>query len=95
MKRYQIAKKIKAKIAAIDKLKTEILELRRIDTMLSDKNQQFTEQEEDVLVSGRPKVYEKKLVGRVHWKEKYADKDGGSPIVIERSQIVKINGEWQ
>lgn len=95
MKRYQIINKIKAKQQLIEKLKSEILELRREETLLSDRRQQFVEKEEDVLVSGRPKVYEKKLVGRVHWKEKFVDEDDPNiSISIPRSQAVRINGEW-
>lgn len=95
MKRYQITKKIKAKMDQIDKLKSDILDLRRQDALLSDKNQQFTEKEEEVLISVRPKKYEKKLVGRVHWKERFHDEDDPkNSFVIPRSKIVRINGEW-
>lgn len=94
MKRYRINKKIESKITSIAKLRAEILELRKADLLLSDKNQQFVEQEEDCLISGRPKLYEKKLVGRVNWKEKFTDEDTGDSITIDRSRVVRINGEW-
>ena len=96
MKRHIIQRKINNKIAFIDNLKNEILELRRQEVLISDKNQQFVEKEEQVLISGRPKVYETKLVGRIFWKEKFIDQDDPKhPIFIERTQVVRINGEWQ
>lgn len=96
MKRHDITRKIKSKQKKIEQLRNEILELRRQDTLFSDKNQWFEEKEEDVLISGRPKKYEKKLVGRVHWREKFFDEsDPKNSIIIDRQQIVRINGEWQ
>jgi hypothetical protein len=86
---------IDAKIEKIKQLKTEITELRKESILLSDKHQQFTEKEEEVLICGRPKKYETKLIGRIHWKDDFVDEDTGDVITIDRTQIVRINGEWQ
>lgn len=95
MKRSYINKKIEKKFNQIEKLKDDILNLKRQSALISDKNQQFIEEIEDVLVSGRPKKYEKKLVGRIRWKDKYVDEDDPKhPIIIDRTQVVRINGEW-
>ena len=94
-RRSTINKMIDAKIEKIKQLKTEITELSRESILLSDKHQQFTEKEEEVLICGRPKKYETKLIGRIHWKEDFIDEDTGDVITIDRSQIVRINGKWQ
>lgn len=86
---------IDAKIEKIKQLKTEITELRKESILLSDKHQQFTEKEEEVLICGRPKKYETKLIGRIHWKDDFVDEDTGDVITIDRTQIVRVNGEWQ
>lgn len=92
--RKQITKAIEAKFEKIKTLKAEIIELRKEDLLLNDKKQQFTEKDEEVLISGRPKKYETRLVGRIHWKEDFVDEDNGSVITIDRSQVVRVNGEW-
>lgn len=86
---------VEAKIEKIKQLKTEIIELNREAVLLTDKKQQFTEKEEEVLICGRPKKYETKLIGRIHWKDYFIDEDTGEKICIDRTQIVRINGEWQ
>ena len=92
--RKQISEKVKKNVAKIEALKSENLELLRESYLLCDKKQNFTEVEEDVLICGRPKKYERKLIGRVHWVEDFVDEDTGSVFSINRSQIVRINGEW-
>jgi len=86
---------VEAKLEKIKQIKTEIIELNREAVLLSDKKQQFTEKEEEVLICGRPKKYETKLIGRIHWKDDFVDEDTGDVITIDRTQIVRINGEWQ
>lgn len=34
------------------------------------------------------------LVGRYFWTEEFVDEDSGESVFIERSQIVRENGEW-
>jgi hypothetical protein len=96
-RRSTLYKLEKAKFDKINQLKAEIIELRKEDMLLCDKNQWFTEQEEEVLICGRPKKYETKLIGRIHWKETFKDEDkpdGKGDIVVERKQTVRVNGGW-
>jgi len=96
--RRQVNKAIDSRLKRIEKLKEEISQLRKIDCLISDKHQRFTEEMEDVLISRRPKVINKRLVGRIHWNEFFTDEDYPDSeekgIWIERSRIVRINGEW-
>ena len=97
-RRTTLIKLEKDKFAKIEQLKTEIIEIRKEAMLLCDKKQWFTEQNEEVLICGRPKKYETKLIGRVHWMETFKDEgkpDGSGDIEIERKQTVRINGEWQ
>lgn len=91
MKRYQIVNKIKANNLKIAALKQSNVELNRQHLLLSDKNQQYTEQEETF---GRGKSKETFLIGRLHWKEYFLDEDTDEKMSIERSHIVRKNGEW-
>lgn len=93
MKRDTLHKKIYSKQEQIEKLKSEIVELNKQNFLLSDKQQQFVEENEEVLICGRPKKYETKLIGRVNWKQKFEDGDGGF-VMIDRSLVVRVNGEW-
>ena len=90
-----IAKKIRNRRDRIEKLKNQIVDLERSFMMTSNRNQTYVEQVEDVLTSGRPKVYEKKLVGRLNWKQRFKDEDTGQVIVIDRSTVVKVDGEFK
>lgn len=77
-------------------MKAEILELNREDALLCDKEQWYKEQEETQTYGrGKNKVTETALVGRVYWKQGFKDDDTDDVVWIERSEIAKINGEWQ
>ncbi len=91
MTRTQIRNKVKTKEAQIKKLDNEIIELYKRDYLLCDKKQWFKEEEE---THGRGKKKETNLVGRIYWKEGFKDEDTGKIIMIERSQSVRVNGEW-
>ncbi len=82
--------------AQTESLKLKLTDLVKEDWLLSDKEQWFTEQEETEQVSKRPKKFETALVGRVHWNEFFqdGDKPEGEGVTIERSKIVRVNGEW-
>ena len=94
MKRYQIINKINNKIKAIEKLRAEIIVLKKQNLKFSDKNMQYVEANEEVLISNRPKVYETKLIGRTNFKNTFTDEDTGQKIVIDRSVVVTVNGEF-
>jgi hypothetical protein len=97
MTREQIENQRKANFEKIEALKCENIELARQALLLSDGKQWFTEE-----IEHHPRRrYERgsneldgKLVGRIHWKENFDDEDTGDVLEIERSQIVRINGEW-
>ncbi|MBW3021684.1 hypothetical protein KY328_02090 [Candidatus Woesearchaeota archaeon] len=82
----------------MQELKNELIELYRQDCLLCDSRQWYTEEEEERIISKRPKKVEKDLVGRVHWKEFFYDddypNDKNKGVEIERSRPVKVNGEW-
>lgn len=90
-KRNRIEKSIGLKMDKIKLLRDEIIELRKKAYLLSDKEQWFTEKEETI---GRGKNAVTRLVGRIHWRESFTDDDTGKIIRFERSEAVRINGEW-
>lgn len=93
--RTDIQSDIKAVERAIAEAKVRLRELVLENILFSDDQQWFTEKEEEEVVSKRPKKIEKFLVGRIHWKETFTDMDKGTPIEIERSRVVRVNGEWR
>ena len=93
--RKQIKKLIKNKHDKIKQLDSEIIALNREAILLSDKTQRFVEKEEEVLICGRPKKYETRLIGRVFWKQEFKDQDTGEPFTIERNVTVRVNGVWE
>lgn len=94
-RRADINQEIAQKWEQIDKIKSEIIALKKENTLLCDEIQRFEETEEEVIISRRPKKTEKRLIGRVHWKEEFKDEDTEQSIWIERSQVVRVNGVWQ
>lgn len=97
MTRNEIEQKRKENFDKIEALKRENIELAKQSILLSDEVQQFTEEIESHPKSKyqrKPNYLDGKLVGRIHWKESFKDEDTGKSIEIERSQIVRIDGEW-
>lgn len=91
--RKQIAKEANKQHDIISQAKKQLIELQKEDYLLCDKEQWFTEEEETI---GRGKSKETRLCGRIHWKQSFFDEDKPKkPIIIERSDIVRINGVWQ
>ena len=87
----------KVRLDKIKQLEAEIIEIRKEGMLLSDKKQWFTEEEVEVLICRRPKKYETKLIGKIHWKETFKDEDlpdGSGDITIDRHKTVRVNGEW-
>ena len=64
------------------------------DMLFSDEKQWFTEKYEERIVSKRPKITRKILVGRVHWNEDVRDDSSGEVFTITRSRVVRMDGEW-
>ena len=93
--RQQIIENIKEKRQQIGTLYEEINQLYRESLLLSDDEQWFTEKEEtEEIKVGRKKEKRTFLAGRIHWNETFKDADTGQEIVIERSRLVRVNGEW-
>lgn len=97
-KREKIKQKIDKNLSKIGALRFENLDLLRESYLLSDKEQWYTEKEEEFVISKRPKVVEKKMVGRINWNEYFRDEsnpdDESAGVWIKRSQPVKIDGKW-
>ena len=93
--RKDIRAEISAKIELIEQLEAEKKELILEDIQFSDEEQWYTEEEETHEVSKRPKKSEKFMVGRINWKEELKDESTKESIFIDRSRVVRINGEWQ
>lgn len=92
--RRSIKKDILKVTASIKKLNEKLIALRRESLLFSDRLQRYSEEDEEHVVSRRPKVVETIRVGRIHWKESFKDESTGKVTVIERSRIVRENGEW-
>ncbi len=94
-RRADINQEIAEKWELIAQIKTEIVALKKEELLLCDDHQRFEEKEEEITISRRPKKIEKRLIGRIHWNEEFKDEDTGQSVWIERSQVVRVNGEWQ
>ena len=95
MNRKELEEVILSKENQISLLKKEILQLNRECLLLCDEEQRFEEKMETITIrEGRRKIKVEKLIGRVYWKEKFLDEGTGEEIVIERSQPVRVDGEW-
>lgn len=82
----------------INKHKEELVQITKDLYLLSDDKQWFTEEEEEVIISKRPKKTEKQLIGRIHWRECFKDEDNPEDesqwVWIDRSKVVRVDGEW-
>ena len=92
--RKRIEAKINAKIDKMESIHAEIIELKKQSYLLSDKTQWFEEKEETKIITRRPMKTETCLVGRIYWKEKFEDESTGKYITVDRSRIVRQDGEW-
>jgi len=97
MTRIEIEQKRKENFDKIEELKKENIELYKQAMVISDEKQWFTEEIEShpkAKYQREPNYLDGKLVGRIHWNEDFKDEDTGKLITIERSQLVKVDGEW-
>jgi len=96
MTRQDILNSIKIKQEQRKALDKEILELVQQNLLFSDDKQWFTEELQEVKrKEGRKTIKENKLIGRVHWIEMLKDESTGKSFDLERSQVVRIDGEWK
>lgn len=89
--RKQLVAKTKANLKMIEKLNAENLEFLRKSYLLCDKRQQFIE---EVVTVGRGKNKREELQGRINWMQIFVDEDTGEEFKIQRTRVVRINGEW-
>lgn len=92
--REQINKEIEMLQCIVANYKEQIFSLHEQALLLSDDKQQFKETLEDVVIKKRPKVTEKKLIGRIFWKESFTDESTGNLVYVDRARIVRVNGTW-
>lgn len=95
MTRAEINAKIAEKREQVRAINSEITALQKEALMLCDEEQWYKEEDEVFTISKRPKKTETKRVGRIYWLQNFIDESNGNILPIERSEIVKINGEWQ
>ncbi len=60
--------------------------------LLCDDKKTYVEKEEE---RGKGKNKITQLTGRIKWIQVFEDADTGEKVPIERSEVVRINGEWQ
>lgn len=90
-KRQRLEAKIKANNNKIKELQNKNAEIRKETFLLCDKVQRFEEKTE---IIGHGKSKRVALLGRIYWKEDFIDDDSKKTITIERSQVVRANGDW-
>lgn len=79
----------------IDALNDERLQVKRDLMLLCDDKQWFEEKMESfVRRSKRKKETIQHLIGRVYWNENFIDEDTGAVVTINRSRVVRQDGEW-
>lgn len=79
----------------IENLRQINLSLLRDSYLISDEQQWYDEKNEDTIKwYRRKKTVTTNLVGRIYWNEYFKDEDTGDEIKMERSRVVKFNGEW-
>ena len=78
----------------IAQLNQNLIDLKGEIMMICDDVSQYKEQEEEFIVKRRSKIIEKRMVGRIHFKQPFKDEADGSIFFIERCPIVRVNGEW-
>lgn len=93
--RQQISDEIKAKQRQVEQLKLDIQTLWRESLLLCDEKQWFEEKMETNKVREGRKLVEKQwLIGRIHWVENFRDEDTGEVIPVNRTRIIRVNGNW-
>jgi len=91
-KREKLTWKLNAIYKKLDVLNEQHIEIKKQLLLLSDDKQQYSEKLE---VYGRGKNKKEYLIGRIHWKEDFVDEDNPKNVVtVDRSRIVRENGEW-
>ena len=94
-KREKLQKKYKLNLEKIVDIEAANEEIYKKMMLLSDEKQQFEEKHEIFnKYNGRKVEKIKRLIGRIHWKETINDMDTNESIIINRTQIVRVDGNW-
>lgn len=95
MERKEILQQIEDNTQKIKKLKEANRELTRQNMLLSDNEQWFTEKMETIRTRQNGKIVMiERLIGKIHYNEAFKDEDTGETIIIERCDIVRVDGNW-
>src|SRR5689334_278573 len=97
MNRKIINQRIKTREKIIEQYQKEIDHLEKQRLLLIDRISQYKEEVETFIISKRPKLSGTALVGRVHWQQYFKDeaKPKSRGVKLERSRVVKVNGNWK
>lgn len=70
--------------------------VKQEESILEDyvKSLDYSEKEEDYIISKRLKKVEKRIYGRVKFMQTFKDDDTGESIEAEMSVVVNNNGKW-
>lgn len=96
--RQDIENDISSATEQIKQLTDKIMHWDREATLFSDSKQWFIEKEESWTIGkGKNKKTETHLCGRIHWNQTFFNQGTNppTPVVIERSLLVILDGEWQ
>ncbi len=91
-KRQKLSDKAKLNLLKIEKLKSDNRDILIKSWLLCDEKQQY---KEELRVKGKGKNKTTELIGRIIWMQLFEDKSTGKQYEIERSEVVRINSEWQ
>jgi uncharacterized protein YchJ len=95
--RELIDSEIQANLKKIIQIRLDVIELRKKQCLICDEKQWFREQVESHPKSRWQRLENElngKLIGRIYWNESFQDQDTKKIVSIERSEIVRIDGEW-
>lgn len=94
-KREELQDQYKLNNKKIAELKIANTEIWREQILLSDDKQQFIEKIEIAnYKEGRKVIKTERLIGRIHWVEYFEDMDTNTKIPINRSRMVRLDGEF-
>ena len=96
-KRERVNAEIEKNKEKIRDLNKQNLEIHKETLLLSDKKQWFTEEIEShprAKWQRKDNELDGKLVGRIHWNQSFEDKGTGEIVTIERSRLVRVDGEF-
>lgn len=92
--RKEIEDLIKEKESAILVLKMEIDHLKIEAYQLCDDEQQYIEEDIEVVIKKRPLTKKTVRQGTIYWTENLIDMGTRQPYPIQRSRIVRKDGTW-